>query len=222
MMERDAATDNPQLEYRYCPLFSIRADEGMSIHHRHDTRRGMYWGDDEDDDEDKERAAPSTLRGYASTFNDEYEVFGVTESVQRGAFARSLREHPDVFALLGHDMNRVVARTKNDSLRLREDKHGLEVEIRMIDTPDSRAAFDLVRTGTLDAMSFGFTIREQKLKLNNGQVQRILTDVDLFEVSLVAMPANPNAAISPSAQALKRSAYIRLRPLVAVPPIVRR
>lgn len=179
------------------------------------------YGIDEEDDE-YDRGGFALLRGYASTWSDEYMVSGVTESVQAGAFARSLRERPDVFALLGHDMNRVVARTKNNSLRLREDRNGLMVEIEQIDTQDSRAAFDLVRTGTIDAMSFGFTIREQKLTTNGGAIQRVLTDVDLYEVSLVAMPANPNATVSASARALTRTLAVRLSPFIAVPPITRR
>jgi len=208
------------IEYRFCPLFSIGAESGTSSHIRHETRAGMYWGDEEDEDENG--AAPSLLRGYASTWNDEYAIDGVTESVQRGAFSRSLKERPDVFALLGHDMNRVVARTKNGSLRLREDREGLQVEIERIDTPDSRAAFDLVKTKTLDAMSFGFTIREQKLKVGGGQIHRILTDIDLFEVSLVAMPANPNTNVSASARALKRSLFIPRSPFITVPPLTRK
>jgi len=200
------------MEYRFCPLYAIRSAAT-------EVGRGMWY--DEEEEEEEDRAAATVLRGYASTWNDEYTVEGVTESVQRGAFSRSLKERPDVFALLGHDMNRVVARTKNNSLRLREDKEGLQVEIARIDTPDSRAAFDLVKTGTLDAMSFGFTIREQKLKVNGGQVQRILTDIDLYEVSLVAMPANPNTNVSASARALKRTLVVRRSPFITVPPLSR-
>jgi HK97 family phage prohead protease len=181
------------------------------------TTRANWWADEEEEDEGEDRTP--RLTGYASTYGQPYDVEGVREIVAAGAFTRSLRERPDVFALLGHDMGRVIARTKNGSMKLVEDERGLRVEIMPLDTTESRNAFEMVRTGTLDAMSFGFSIREQKFDIEGKQVTRTLTDVELYEVSLVAMPANPNTEIGARSRAMVGKLIVPISPLLTVPPI---
>jgi HK97 family phage prohead protease len=144
--------------------------------------------------------APLELLGYASTFDAPYEVDGMTETIARGAFERTLRDKPDVFAFIGHDPNRVIARTTNGSLALDQDDHGLRVVLRPIDTQDGRDAATLVRTGTLDSMSFGFLVKDDAIELRDGRLHREIRDVELHEVSIVAFPANANARISTRAR----------------------
>jgi HK97 family phage prohead protease len=149
---------------------------------------------------DASEDAPLELAGYASTFNAPYEVDGMTETIAAGAFHRTLREKPDVFAFIGHDPNRVIARTTNGSLALSQDEHGLRVIMRPIDTQDGRDAATLVRTGTLDSMSFGFIVKDDAIELRDGRMHREIRDVELHEVSIVAFPANANARISTRAR----------------------
>ena len=149
-------------------------------------------------------AAPPVLVGYAATFEQPYPVEAVMETIQRSAFDRTLREMPDVFALIGHDQSRVIARTKNGTLRLIPDERGLRAEISPVDTQESRDAFTLVQSGTIDAMSFGFRVKDQEFDRRDGVIHRLITDVDLFEVSLVAFPANPEARLSARARTLIR------------------
>lgn len=146
--------------------------------------------------------APPMLVGYASTFATPYPVERVMETIDRRAFDRTLREMPDVFALMGHDQSRIIARTKNGTLQLRSDDVGLRVEITPVDTTESRDAFALVQSGTIDSMSFGFRVVDQKFDTRDGQVFRNITDLDLYEVSLVAFPANPSARLSSRAREL--------------------
>ena len=143
---------------------------------------------------------PLELLGYASTFDAPYEVDGMTETIARGAFERTLREKPDVFAFIGHDPNRVIARTTNGSLALQQDGHGLKVVLRPVDTQDGRDAATLVRTGTLDSMSFGFLVKDDSIEMRDGRLHREIRDVELHEVSIVAFPANANARISTRAR----------------------
>ena len=65
-----------------------------------------------------------------------------------------------------------------------------------IDTQEGRDAVTLVSTGTLDAMSFGFIVKDDTIELRDGKLHRQITDLDLHEVSIVAFPANPAARIS--------------------------
>jgi HK97 family phage prohead protease len=151
---------------------------------------------------EKRESAPSVLVGYASTFDQPYSVERVQETIDRRAFDRTLVEQPDVFALIGHDQSRVIARTKNGTLSLLPDEVGLRVEISQVDTTESRDAFALVESGTIDSMSFGFSVVNQKFENRDGVVHRRITDVNLYEVSLVAFPANPAATLSKRARDL--------------------
>ena len=158
------------------------------------------------------------LVGYAATFNQPYPVESVMETIDRSAFDRTLREMPDVFALIGHDQSRVIARTKNGTLALQPDQRGLRVTISPVETQESRDAFALVSSGTIDAMSFGFRVKDQKFDRRDGEVHRLITDVDLFEVSLVAFPANPEARLSQRARDLARASVMPV-PFILPNPI---
>ena len=151
---------------------------------------------------EKRDDAPPVLVGYASTFDQPYSVERVQETIDRRAFDRTLVEQPNVFAFMGHDQSRIIARTKNGTLLLRPDEIGLRVEIHPIDTTESRDAFTLVDSGTIDAMSFGFRVVQQKFENRDGIVHRKIMDLDLYEVSLVAFPANPAATLSKRARDL--------------------
>ncbi len=140
-----------------------------------------------------------TLTGYAAVFNSESEDFGGWKEVIRpGAFARSLKQLPDVRALMQHVTGDIIARAGNvGTLRLQEDDAGLKVEIDLIDTQVCRDCLANVRAGLLDAMSFGFMPVPGKSKWSDAgeYALRELLDVDLFEVSVVTWPAYADTEI---------------------------
>lgn len=140
--------------------------------------------------------ADAVLRGYASTFDEPYEVDGVTETIKRGAFDSTLEGVPDVFAFLNHDTGRIIARTITGSLKLSVDEKGLQTEMLPIDTADGRTAIELVRTGTVNSMSFGFCVDDDTIEMRNGRLHRDIHKITLHEVSIVAFPANNKAVIS--------------------------
>lgn len=140
--------------------------------------------------------AATELLGYASTYDQPYEVEGMVETISRGAFNKTLEGKPDVFALISHDPSRVVARTSNGTLQLFADERGLRTIIKPINTQDGRDLVTLVETGTLDAMSFGFIVKDDKIEMREGRIHRAILEVELHEVSVVAFPANANAKIS--------------------------
>ena len=139
----------------------------------------------------------TVLRGHAAVFNRlSQDLGGFRERVLPGAFARTLKENPDVRAFISHDPARVVGRTKSGTLTLREDDKGLAVRMVLPDTTDGRDLAALVQRGDVDQMSFGFRVQRENWLLAerakdddyDGDI-RELVDVDLFEVSAVAMPA---------------------------------
>ena len=72
------------------------------------------------------------LAGYAATFNTEARIGDFTESIAPGAFQLSGagRLSRDIVALVDHDVSRVLARTRSNTLRLAEDSKGLALRPR--------------------------------------------------------------------------------------------
>jgi HK97 family phage prohead protease len=132
------------------------------------------------------------LVGYASTFSQPYDMIDFWEEVAPGAFAETLKT-ADVVALVNHDSAMPLARSSRGTLRLSEDERGLRVEIDPIDTTYARDLVTAVRAGVVDAMSFGFNVKQDRYEDRDGKVVRVIEAVDLHEVSCVTFPANPNA-----------------------------
>jgi HK97 family phage prohead protease len=140
--------------------------------------------------------AGDRFEGYAAVFGQYAKVRGRLETVSTRAFDRALTEKHDVRLLVNHDPNLVLARTKNGSLQLRTDEHGLHVTAELPDTTYSRDVKELMRRGVLDQMSFGFVVRSDSYDQIKGVQVRSVDDVDLFDVSIVTMPAYPGTEAS--------------------------
>ena len=156
----------------------------------------------------REEDGKTTARGYAAVYNSlSVPIYGMfRERIRPGAFRRSLAGDGDVFAFWQHDSTRPLARRSTGTLRLREDDRGLAVEIDLPDTSYGRDAADAIRTGLVDKMSFGFAVADggdvmTKERADDGLPIRELTDVDLYEVSPVTMPAYEGTELSARSQA---------------------
>jgi HK97 family phage prohead protease len=128
-----------------------------------------------------------TFTGYASVFNQPSQPLPFIEYVKPGAFKRSLQSRNRMMLLWNHDTSNPLASTRNGSLQLTEDNIGLRVTATLPDTTLGRDITELVRTGVIDSMSFGFSVKKDSWS-NDGQT-RYLEDVTLYEVSLVSSPA---------------------------------
>lgn len=130
--------------------------------------------------------------GHAAVFNEMSEdLFGFRERIAPGAFTKALGN--DVRALVNHDPNRVLGRTKSRTLTLQEDQKGLLVDILPPDTEEVRSLLISMRRGDVSGMSFAFATRRDNWEMIDGQVVRTLIDVDLIDVSVVTFPAYPQA-----------------------------
>jgi HK97 family phage prohead protease len=99
-----------------------------------------------------------TLRGYAAVFNSPSQPLPFIETIERGAFADSLKSRNDVKLLWNHDTSTVLGSTRAGTLRLMEDERGLLVEADLPDTQAGRDAATLIQRGDVTAFSFGFRI----------------------------------------------------------------
>lgn len=124
------------------------------------------------------------IAGYASTFGPPADAYG--DVIAPGAFAASIAERATKF-LYEHFT------PIGKQLELREDPHGLYGRWSIVDTVAGTDAYKLAKAGVLDSLSIGYITRESEEREDGS---RVLTRVDLFEVSCVAIPANPNAVIT--------------------------
>ncbi|HEX8261703.1 MAG TPA: HK97 family phage prohead protease [Allosphingosinicella sp.] len=122
--------------------------------------------------------------GYAAVF-DRPDRGG--DVVRPGAFARSLKRRARAVPLLWqHDVRRPVGRVEY----LKEDRRGLRVIARLSDGEAGRVAAALLEAGQVAGLSFGYWVRTA-----SGQAPRLLTEVDLVEISLVTVPMQPGARV---------------------------
>jgi HK97 family phage prohead protease len=139
------------------------------------------------------------LVGYAALFNDETIIGDMfRESLKPGAFTRAIEEKQDVRGLLNHNENYVFGRTKSGTLKLEEDEKGLRIELIPPDAQWARDIMASVERGDIDQMSFGFI--PKGIEWQDGEEGeldlRVITDVDLFDISVVTYPAYVNTSVS--------------------------
>lgn len=135
-----------------------------------------------------------TIAGYAAVFNSPTDIGGEwREVVAPGAFNASMSG--DVRALVDHDSGRVIGRTTAGTLRMKEDEHGLAVEIDLPDTTDGNDLATLIKRGDISGMSFGFVVTSQEWDETVSPPTRTIRSVNLHEVSVVAFPAYPDTSI---------------------------
>jgi uncharacterized protein len=156
--------------------------------------------------------------GYASVFG---KIDHQNEIVDAGAFARSLKQwqqqNRNPAMLWMHDPTQPIGLWQS----VREDQTGLLVEGRLaLRTQKGGEAYELMKLGALTGLSIGYRVVASRVDAKRKA--RVLTDVDLFEISLVTFPANEAARVSvvksprtsPSTNTMKedlRSVASRLR-----------
>ena len=145
------------------------------------------------------------VEGYATTFNQEYRLWGdaryeVLESIDRNAFDKT--DMSDVIMQYDHE-GRVFARKSNGTLQLAADEHGLKIRADLGGTEIGRQLYEEIKGGYTTKMSFGFTVGKQERKETEDKetgkvtVHRKITEIKkLYDVSAVSLPANDATEIS--------------------------
>ena len=129
------------------------------------------------------------ISGYASLFWTRDLNDDVTAA---GAFGASLARTgaAGVRMLWQHDGDHPVGVWDE----ITEDGRGLHVRGRILEaTPQGRMCAALVRAGAMDGLSIGF--RASKARPDETGRLRVLTEVELWEVSVVTFPMLPGARI---------------------------
>jgi HK97 family phage prohead protease len=145
------------------------------------------------------------LTGYSSRTGVGYQVGDFTESIERGAFRRTLAANADVQLLVNHS-GVPLARTKSSTMQLSEDEHGLLVEATLDpESPDVQSVARALARGDLDEMSFAFRVGDtpDAQSLNDDYTQRTIRDCDIHlgDLSIVNHGANPATSVGISSGA---------------------
>lgn len=136
----------------------------------------------------KEPDQDGLFEGYASVFDVVDQGMDV---VAKGAFTKSLGSGRKVKMLWQHDSGKVIGVWDE----MREDERGLYVKGRLLkDVALGREAMALMRAGAIDSMSIGYRTVEAVPEAG-GRVRK-LTELELFEVSVVTFPMNESARVT--------------------------
>jgi uncharacterized protein len=142
-----------------------------------------------------EADAPTmSFSGYGSAFNN---VDSYGDIVAAGAFAKSIEEHKAAGTmpamLWNHDGYAMPIGIWTD---MAEDDYGLKISGHFIDTSTGRDAYVITKSGAVTGLSIGFIVRGFEIQKIEGKTIRLITDIDLHEVSVVTFPANKAATIN--------------------------
>lgn len=127
--------------------------------------------------------------GYASVFDI---VDSQRDIMLRGAFNETLKGRVDQIKLLWqHQSDEVIGVFDT----IFEDHRGLYVEGRLLlDVRRAREAHALLKAGALSGLSIGYSPLRYRLDEKTGE--RYISQVELWEVSLVTFPANQHASVT--------------------------
>lgn len=137
------------------------------------------------------------VSGYATTFDEtyvlfEYEGIEYKEEILASAIDENT-DLSDVIFVKDHE-GTVYARTKNNTLELTKDEHGLLVRADMSKTQSARGAFEEIQAGMYDQMSFAFIVDDDDYDME-AHKRTIRHIKKLYDVSFVSFPANPGTDI---------------------------
>ena len=136
-----------------------------------------------------------SISGYFSTYDRIPDSYG--DVIARGAFtdtikAREESGHP--FPLCwNHDLDQIIG--KVDSIE--DTEKGPLMTASFFDTPLAQEKREIVKSGVVYQFSFAYDVKDAaQVTLEDGTKANELRQIDLFEVSIVPIPANPRAEVT--------------------------
>ena len=137
-----------------------------------------------------------TISGYFATFDHDHgDSYG--DVIKKGAFAGTIKRrkesgHP--FPLcFNHDFSVIIGRVTD----IGEDNKGAYFTAEFFPTEKAQEIRNIVKSGVLWQFSFAFdTLDSGMVKLEDGTMANELRELELHEISIVMIPANPRATIT--------------------------
>ena len=148
-------------------------------------------------DEKQEGGKKLVLRGYPILFNTETNIYDFWYGEVRETILPTALNGTDltnVYLITGHNIepDKVLGRN-GVNMRMEVDETGLFFECQLPNTQLARDIYNLIETGIVDGMSFGFTCSDE---VNEATMTRTITHIDeLFEVTITPFPAYKEASV---------------------------
>jgi len=146
------------------------------------------------------------VEGYATTFEQPYELYNLGDYIVQEQVARNAFDGCDMSdVIFQYDHNgRVMARTRNKTLELSTDNHGLKIRAHLGGTELGRQLYEEIKGGYTDRMSFRFKVGKNRREVIEEDHEKNVTTVlrtiesitKLYDVSAVSIPANEATDIS--------------------------
>ena len=145
----------------------------------------------------KSEGDAGTISGYFSTYDRIPDSYG--DVIAKGAFTETIQKrkesgHP--FPLCwNHDLNQIVGSIDPEDII--DDDHGPHMDASFFNTPLAQEKREIVKSGVVYQFSFAYDILDAgPTELEDGTKANELRKLDLFEVSIVPIPANQNAVMT--------------------------
>lgn len=138
-----------------------------------------------------------SIAGYFSTYEKTPDSYG--DIIESGAFTNTLEKrkasgHP--FPLcFNHDFDKIIGVV--DSVE--EKENGPYIEAHFLDTELAQDVRKFVQSGAVYQFSFAYDVlkaREPNEEEKKAGVTNVLQEVEVFEISVVTVPANQNAIVT--------------------------
>jgi HK97 family phage prohead protease len=142
------------------------------------------------------------ITGYASTVSKDRAGDVVLASAwEKDSALGNYFKNPIV--LFGHDHRQPIGKMVDYQL----DEYGLSVDIEVFDV-DPRV-YKLVKGGALTTFSIGFRLKDYKF--DEGSETFLITELELFEISIVSVPCNQDCTFELSKSMRDDGSYEELR-----------
>lgn len=148
-------------------------------------------------EEKQEGGKKLVLRGYPILFNTETTIYDWWYGEVRETILPTALEGTDltnVYLVGGHEItpDKVLGRN-SVNMRLEVDETGLFFECELPNTQYARDIYNLIESGLVDGMSFGFACSDQ---VNSETLTRTITHIDeLYEITITPFPAYKEASV---------------------------
>lgn len=176
---------------------TARADYGSELVRRSFPITAFEFRDD---------ATEFNFEGVASVVDRAYDVHDqwgtFSETIRAGAFNKAIKDYSrraadDVFLFVNHRHQDVPMASRNaGTLKLSANPDLTAAASLDMSRSDVQIARSAVTRGEMTQMSIGFTVNKNRDEWNDDYTQRVIHEVNLKEVSIVPVGANPFTSAS--------------------------
>ena len=134
------------------------------------------------------------ISGFFSTYDKEPDSHG--DIIEKGAFTETIAKraesgHP--FPLcFNHDFSAVIGAVD----KIEDTEKGPYIEAHFLDTQQAQDVRKMLQSGAIYQFSFAYDVLEARQpdeEEKSKGIENVLTKVEVFEISVVTVPANQNA-----------------------------